>query len=213
MAGPIGATSGKFVLIGATLLLNGRVNDIPVRLAIVPGASTSAISPDLSARLAARRGGGDVSIHLRAETFRARVESIEGQPSTGAAIRLGQDVLDENPIEIDFAHQRVRPLSPSEATRFERRAQPIALHHEPDGSVSVDLAGGTGTPVSARLDLSRAVGVTMHGLNAGSAVKVGGVALPKVEVSDGPKPVVGLYALRHVRVIFDLGHDRIWVHR
>lgn len=213
MGGPIAATSGKFLLIGAALLLNGRVEDKTVRVAIAPGAWTSAISPDLSDWLKARRSGSDVKIHLRAETFRAHIAAVEAEPGAGAAIRLGQDILAENPIEIDFAHQDVQPLSPSEAARFVRGAQPIALRHEPDGSVSVDLAEGNGAPVRAVLDLSQTVSATMPGLASGRVVKVGGVALPNIELRDGPKPVVGLYAFRHVRVIFDLGHDRIWVRR
>ncbi|WP_353204859.1 hypothetical protein [Sphingomonas sp.] len=213
MGGPIGATSGTFILIGATLVLSGRVDDKTVRVAIAPGAWTTAISPALSDWIKARHGSSDLKIHLRAETIHAQIATVEAQPSEGAQIRLGQDVLGENPIEIDFAHHALRPLSASEATHFERRAKPIALRHAPDGSLSVALAAGSGAPVRAVLDLSRATGVVMPGLAAERAVTVGGVVLANAEVRDGPKPIIGLYAFRHVRVIFDLGHDRIWVHR
>ena len=213
MGGPIGATSGSFILMGAALVLSGRVDDKTVRVAIAPGTWTSAIDPALSDWIKARHGSSDLKIHLRAETFHAQVAAVEAQPSEGAQIRLGQDVLGENPIEIDFAHHALQPLSASEATHFERRSNPITLRREPDGSLSVALAAASGAPVRAVLDLSRATGVAMPGLAAGSPVTVGGVAFANIDLSDGPKPIVGLYAFRHVRVIFDLGHDRIWVHR
>ncbi|WCM28541.1 hypothetical protein NDN01_06365 [Sphingomonas sp. QA11] len=213
MAGVIGATSGKFILVGAALLLHGRVDEKTVSVSIAPGIATSAMTPELAEHVKMRGGGPDVAIHLRAESFRARVAAVETEPGPDAALRIGQDLLDENPIEIDFAHHVLQPLSASEARRLERRSQPIVIRHEPDGTLSVNIAADGGAPLSARLDLSSVGGVTAPGFGPANAVKVGGVEVPKTEVTDGPRPTVGLYAFRHARVIFDLGHDRIWVTR
>lgn len=213
MGGPIGAISGKFVLMGTALLLHGGVEDKKVRIAIVPGAPTSAISLAMADRLKAHGGDHEVKIHLRAESFRARIDAVEPDPGSNAEVRIGQDVLDDNPIEIDFGHRSLRPLSNSEARGLERRSRPIAIRHEADGTLSVEFAEQGHEAVRAVLDLAQATSVAAPGLNAGSMVTVGGVALANVDPTDGPSPIVGLYAFRHLRVIFDLGHDRIWVRR
>lgn len=213
MGGVIGATSGKFVLMGAALLLHGGVDGKKVRIAIVPGAPTSAISPDVTSRMKAGGGDKEVTIHLRAESFQSRIDAVEADPAPNADLRIGQDVLTDNPIEIDFGHRGVLPLSDSEARNLKRRSRPISIRHEPDGTLSVELAEQAHKPVRAVLDLAQATEVTAPGLSAGSVVTVGGVALPNIDPTDGPNPTVGLYAFRHLRVIFDLGHDRIWVRR
>ena len=213
MAGVIGGTSGKFILVGAALLLHGRVDEKSVRVSIAPGVPTSAMTPELADHVKTRGGGPDVTIHLRAESFRARVAAVETDPGPDAALRIGQDLLDENPIEIDFAHHVLQPLSTSEARRLERRSQPIAVRHEPDGTLSVNIAADGHVPLSARLDLLSATSITAPGFGPATEVKVGGVEVPKAEVTDGPRPMVGLYAFRHARVIFDLGQGRIWITR
>jgi hypothetical protein len=180
-------------------------------MAILPGAPTSAISPALADGARAHGTYPDVKIHLRAESFRARINGVEASPAADASVRIGRDVLDFNPIEIDFVHHELQPLSPGEARRFERRSQPIAIRHEPDGTLSVEVAVGGQVPVRARLDLSGDLGFASPGPGPERAIRVGGVDISQVEVTSGPSPVVGLYAFRHFRVLFDLGHDRIWV--
>jgi hypothetical protein len=211
MAGVIGATSGKFVLIGAALLLHGRIDGNDARLAIMPGTPTSAITPELADRVKARSKKLDVSIHIRSESFRAEITGIEAKPALDAQVRLGQDVLASNPIEFDFAHREALPLSSSEARHLERRSRPITIHHEIDGSLSVELEQNGQAPERARLDLSLPIGVSVLRPSSLPTIKIGKIDLPKVDVSQGSESVVGLYAFKQVRVIFDLGNDRIWV--
>lgn len=211
MPGPIGATSGKFVLMGAALLLHGRVNGSDVRVAIMPGTPTSAISAALADRLAKRHGEAGLTIHLRAESFRAKIATVEPELGADADIRIGQDVLSANPIDVDFAHHQVRPLSQSEARRIERNSRPIVIRHEADGTLSVDVEADGAPAQPAQLDLSSTLGLTTPDAQSETRLRVGGVDLPSVSTTPGSKAVVGLYAFRHVRVIFDLDHDRLWV--
>ncbi|MDP1027928.1 hypothetical protein Q5H91_11945 [Sphingomonas sp. KR1UV-12] len=208
MAGVIGATSGKFVLAGALLLLKGGVDGQPARIAIAPGAPTSAVGTGVDAH-----GGDERTIHLRAESFRARIAAVEPQPAADAQLRIGQDVLAAHPIAIDFARRTLELLLPGEARAFERDATPIAVGHAADGSLSVEITQAGQPPQRALLDLGSASGITASRLAPDASVTVGGVALPGADVADGPRPVVGLYAFRRSRVVFDLGHDRIWVRR
>ncbi|KQM21369.1 hypothetical protein [Novosphingobium sp. Leaf2] len=210
MGGAIGATTGKFVLLGAALLLHGRVEDKAAHVAIVPGAPTSAMTQALAARIAAPRR--KVDIHLRAETFAAAIAAVEPDVGSGADVRIGQDVLNTQPIEIDFAHHDVRPLSPDEAASFKARSHALTMQRGPGGSLTVAIAFASRPATLARLDLSRAVGIAAPDAVPGEPVKVGGVDLRDVAVTREPQAVVGLYAFKHTRVIFDLAQGRIWVH-
>lgn len=210
MGGAIGATTGKFVLLGAALLLHGRVEDKAAQVAIVPGAATSAISQALAARIPTPRPALDV--HLRAESFAAAIAAVEPEVGSGADMRIGQDVLDTQPIEIDFVHHDVRALSPHEAASFEARSHALTMQRGPGGSLTVTIAFAGRPAILARLDLSRAVGIAVPDAVPDGPVKVGGVALPDVAITREPQAVVGLYAFRHARVIFDLRQRRIWVH-
>lgn len=211
MPGPIGATSGKFVMMGAALLLHGRIAGSDVRMAIMPGAPTSAITASLAKRVPKYHGDADVTVHLRAETFRARIATIEPDIGTDADVRLGQDVLAGNPIDVDFQHHALQPLSPSEARRLQSKSRPIAIRHEADDTLSVDVEVDGKPAMPARLDLAAPVGFATPDAVSGKDVRVGGVSLHDVSIVPGDTPVVGLYAFRRMRVIFDLGHDRLWV--
>ncbi|MDQ2762385.1 MAG: hypothetical protein M3Y22_02485 [Pseudomonadota bacterium] len=211
MAGVIGATGGKFALVGVALVLHGRIDGNDVRMAIMPGSPASAITPDLADRVRARSNRPDVAIHLRAESFRARISAVEASPAGDAQVRIGQDILADNAIEFDFVHHQALPLSASEARSLERRSRPISVDRDPGGIFSVTLEQDGKAPVHAQLDLALAAGVVTPVPAIGTTIKVGGVDLPKVDVTEGAQPVVGLYAFKHLRVIFDFGHDRIWV--
>jgi len=213
MGGVIGATSGKFALMATSLLLHGRIDGMDVRVAIVPAAPTSALSTASAARIRARSRKPDATIGLRAESFQARLDMFEvaSVPAPAADIRIGQDLLDEHPIEIDFKHHEIQPLLPGEARRIERASIAIPVRREADGMLSVDLAMGGHATIRAKLDLSSATGVTASGSAPTTVVNLGPARLTGVEVTDGPGPVVGLYAFKSARVIFDLRHDRIWV--
>ena len=211
MGGVIGATSGKFILMATSLLLHGRIDGVDVHVAIVPAAPTSALSTALEARIRSRSRKADATIGLRAESFQARLDTLEVIPAAGTDLRIGQDLLNEHPIEIDFKHHEIQPLLPGEARRIERASIAIPVRREADGTLSVDLAMGEHTTTRAKLDLSSATGVTVSGSEPATVVKVGPARLPGIEVTDGPGPVVGLYAFRSARVIFDLGNDRIWI--
>jgi hypothetical protein len=211
MAGPIGATTGKFVLMAAALLLHGRVDGQNARIAIAPGAPTSAISAALAERIKPHAGDTILHIHLRAETIDAKIEQVEPELEFAAELRIGQDVLNDNPIEIDFRHHVLQPLSQSEARRLERHARAVAIRREANGTLSVDVAAGHQPSVSARLDMSSDLGFATPNPPPAGALAVGGVALPGVDISSGPQPILGLGAFGQTRVIFDLAHDRIWV--
>jgi hypothetical protein len=202
MAGPIGMTSGKFALVGAVLLLHGRVDDRNAVVALAPGAAES---------VASAAGPAERKVHLRAESFRVPVR-IANQPlAGGAAVRLGQDFLNAYPVEIDFPHQRIEPLTPGEARGRARSFRAIPLTRNADGSRSLTITIGDATAVRARLDLTSERGVTALQIPARVALGLNGIDAGMVEGTTGPGPVLGLGAFRNLRVRFDLAHDRIWV--
>lgn len=207
MGGITGATSGKFVLMAATLLFHGRVDNARTTIAIVPGAPHSAISETLAKRV---RQGAPVKIGIRAEYLRASITGVERDPGQGADVRIGQDILDANPIEIDFAHHQLRLLLAGDAKREERGMTPIPVTRETDGTVTVPLRIDDAAPTAALLDLLRPTGVVAP-VASSKSVALGPVALNTAEVSVGANPSVGLGAFAKTRVIFDLGHGRIWV--
>lgn len=210
MPGVIGGNSGTFILAATTLLLHGWIDNDKARIAIVPGAPTSAMTEALADRLHAS-GKPDMKVELRAESFRIPLAPVEPAPAGDADLRIGQDLLAAHPIEIDFPHHGVRPLSASEARHAEHGFSPIVLTHAPDGTLSVAVSANGSAPIAATLDLSSVAGVAAPGFSADSVVTLGAVAMRELKVADAPRPVVGLYAFRHMRVIFDLAHDRIWV--
>ena len=206
MGGITGATSGKFVLMAATLLLHGRVDNARTTIAIVPGVPHSALATKLAERIAHRNR---VKIGIRAEYLYAPIAAIEPEPATGADVRIGEDILDANPIEIDFTHHELRLLLAGEASRVERKMIAIPVTHRADGSMTVPLKLGSAPPTAAILDLAHPVDVTAP--TSAGVVALGQVVLKNAVVAQGETPSVGLAAFRNMRVIFDLGHDRIWV--
>ena len=206
MGGITGATSGKFVLMAATLLFHGRVDNARTTIGIVPGAPHSAIGATLANRITHR---DRVKIGIRAEYLYAPVTAVEPDPAAGADIRIGQDILDANPIEIDFPHHELRLLLAGEAPRVERGMTEVPVTHQADGTMTVPLTLDAAPPTAAVLDLAHATDVTAP--TAASAVAPGRSVLKDVVVTPGATLSVGLAAFKRMRVIFDLGHDRIWV--
>ncbi len=207
MGGMIGATSGKFVLMAATLLFHGRVDNAPTTIAIVPGAPSSAIGEAIAKRV---RQGAPVKIGVRGEYLRASIAAVEPDPGQGADLRIGQDILDANPIEIDFAHHALRLLLAGEATRVERGMTAIPVTHRADGMLTIPLQLDDAAQINAVLDLGHATSVTAPDMTA-KTVSIGSVKLKSVQIAPGAAPSVGLAAFAQARVIFDLGHDRIWL--
>lgn len=206
MGGVTGATSGKFVLMAATLLFHGRVDNARTTIALVPGAPHSAISTTLAQRMT---GKTRVKIGIRAEYLYASIATVEPDPAPGAELRIGQDILDANPIEIDFAHHELRLLLPDEASQAERQMRAIPVTHQADGRMTVPLMLDDAPPTAAVLDLLHATDVTAP--TAAKVVAIGRSPLKDAVVTRGATPSVGLTAFKDMRVIFDLGHDRIWV--
>ncbi len=206
MGGIIGATSGKFVMMAATLLFHGRVDNARATIAIMPGVPHSALATKLAERIAHRNR---VKIGIRAEYLHAPIAAIEPEPATGADVRIGQDILDANPIEIDFTNHELRLLLAGEASRVERGMIAIPITHQADGSMTVPLAIGSAPPTAAILDLARPTDVIAP--TSADVAALGHVVLKNAVVTQGATPSVGLAAFRNMRVIFDLGHDRIWV--
>lgn len=207
MGGITGATSGKFVLMAATLLFHGRVDNARSMIVIVPGAPHSAISEALAKRV---RRGTPVKIGIRAEYLRASIAWVESDPGQGADVRIGQDILATNPIEIDFTHHQLRLLLAGDARRAERGMTAIPVTHEANGMMTVPIKIDDAAPTAALLDLTHPTGVVAPVVSAKS-VAIGSVALNAASVSAGASLSVGLGAFVKTRVIFDLGHDRIWV--
>lgn len=208
MAGVIGATTGKFVLVAATLLLQGRVDNARVGIAIAPGTAASKISP----RLAGGIGHGrKVKIGIRGEYAYATIDGVAPSATPGAEMTIGRDILDTNPIEIDFPHHRVRLLLAGEARKIERGMTAIPVAHRPDGALTAPIAVADGQRLDATIDLASETGVTAPASAGKHDVQVGPATLHDVDLATGDTPSIGLLAFRHVRVVFDLGHDRIWV--
>ena len=206
MGGITGATSGKFVLMAATLLFHGRVDNAHATIGLVPGAPHSAIATKFADRIAHR---DRVKIGIRAEYLYAPIAAVETDPATGADVRIGQDVLDANPIEIDFPRHELRLLLPGEASRVERGMTAIPVTHQADGSMTVPLTIGSAPPMAAILDLAHATDVVAA--TGAGPVALGHAVVKDAIVSRGAMPSVGLAAFKTMRVILDLGHDRIWV--
>ncbi len=207
MGGVIGATSGKFVLIGAALLLQGRVDNARTEIAIVPGLATSAVSEGFARRNSAR----PLKIAIRATSFTAMVTAVDPGLKGPAEVELGRDVLDAHPIEIDFGRHQVRALLKSEAQQAERRSTAILVEVEPDGLLRVPLTLSDHRVVSGELDLKNVdTVIATAGMN-GVPVQIGGKESgdQSVEAMHGLK--VGLGIFGQSRVIFDLGNDKIFV--
>lgn len=207
MGGITGATSGKFVLMAATLLFHGRVDNARTTIAIVPGAPHSAISETLAKRV---RQGAPIKIGIRAEYLHASIAAVEPDPGQGADVRIGQDILDVNPIEIDFLHHQLRLLLAGDAKRAEHGMTAIPVTRQPDGTMTVPLKLDDAAPAAALLDLAHPTGVVAP-IAGAKTVTLGSVVLKTAIVSGGTAPSVGLGAFAKSRVIFDFGHDRIWV--
>lgn len=208
MGGITGATSGKFVLMAATLLFHGRVDNAHATIGLVPGAPHSAIATKFADRIAHR---DRVKIGIRAEYFYAPIAAAETDPATGADVRIGQDVLDANPVEIDFPRHELRLLLPSEASRVERGMTAIPVTHQANGSMTIPLTIGSAPPTAAILDLAHSTDVAAAAATGAGPVALGRAVVKDAIVTQGATPSVGLAAFKTMRVILDLGHDRIWV--
>lgn len=204
MAGVIGATSGKFVLMGAMLLFQGRVDGDRSVIAVAPGASVSTIAPG-------RRAGERVRIGIGAMNLVAAKPATGEQPGPKVGLTIGRDVLDANPVMIAFPSHRLRLLLPAEARRQEARMVAIPVDEQPGGALSVPLAIDDAAATPVPLDLTSATAVVAPTQNPHATVSIGAHALPGIAVTAGDTPKVGLLAFARCTVIFDLSHHRIWV--
>ena len=82
MAGVIGATTGKFVMMAATLVLQGRIDNARTGIAIAPGVAISSIGPALAARI---RQGSKVKIGIRSEYVYATIDREQFGMDAGKA--------------------------------------------------------------------------------------------------------------------------------
>ena len=151
-----------------------------------------------------------MKIGIRAEYLRASIAGVEHDPGQGADVRIGQDILDANPIEIDFTHHQLRLLLAGDAKRAEQGMTAISVTRRPDGTMTVPLKLDDAAPIAAVLDLANPTGLVAP-IASAKTVTLGSVALKTADVSGGTVPLVGLGAFAKTRVIFDFGHDRIWV--
>ncbi len=211
MGGVVGATSGKFILIAATLLLQGRIDNRRTQIEIVPGARSSTISSAFVDESARKGMPGSYKIGLRASYFYASIPAVEPMPASGSQLRIGRDILDTHPIEIDFVHRQLRILLPGEMRRAELRSATIPITREADGTLKVLVSVDGGPAFHAALDLSRPIGLATIGGSGVHSVRVGEAVLKEIDVDASATPAIGLLAFARSRVIFDLQHDRILV--
>lgn len=213
-----GATSGKFVLAAAALIFQARVDDHPVRAALIPGAPITRISPHLDAQLHAH-GGTEArhKIGIRAMHVFRSLAVVDPDPI--AELELGQDALSATPIAIDFRNRTLALLLDSEAAAEVRHDHAIALDPAGPGRWKIAVETPGMGLVVADLDLTRADSIcagsepACPGPPTSRRVNLGGVWLDRVDVRESNKGpvVVGLGAFAGLRVIFDLAHNRIWV--
>lgn len=205
MSGVIGATGGKFVLLAATLMLHGRLDERPAGIAIAPGAARSGIAPGV-------RAGPRVAIRIGAMRTIAATPPVADQPP-GVALTIGRDLIDRDPIAIDFPARQVRLLSAHDAAVREAHMTAIPVTPAADGGLTVPLAIDDGPAVPAPLDLASPTGVAGPAITGTSRVRIGDVAIAGVGATAAVHPAVGLLAFARSTVIFDLGHGRIWIAR
>lgn len=181
MGGVIGATSGKFIIAASALLLQGRIDHQRASIAIAPEATTSAIAPALAARLG---GDGPIRINIGAEALRTARPPVEPRPYADADMRIGQDVLSVDPIELDVRRHQAHILLPGEARRAESRMTAYPLARQADGTLRVGRVPGAPPPCPA---------------NSSS------------ENADGGESIARLFACSHAKLIFDPGHALLWI--
>ena len=204
-----GVTSGKFVLMAAGLLLHGRIDDVPGKIAIVPAAPLSAIAPDLLAKVDHRSPATPIKIGIRGSSFRAVVATVEEPPFPGADLRIGRDLLDAHPIEIDFRDRSLKLLLPGEARHEEAKMTAVSVAKAADGALSILVSIGDAPPVAATLDLS-----SLMPAEAAATVtnaSTGTITLRNVQTDDSGAPKVSLSAFAGRAIILDLSYDRLWV--
>lgn len=204
MGGIIGATSGKFVIVAAMLMLHGRIDNHRSLIAIAPGTLQSSSGP-------AVRTSGRLKLAIGASVLHVAAPPYGSQPDAATRLTIGRDLLDVAPIEIDFRAHEVRLLSSSAARIQERAMTAIAVSDGPDGALTVPLTIGGAAPMIATLDLASATGVSTPGAMVGAVVRLGPVALPGIVPAGGPDAKVGLLAFARSVVIFDLANHLIWV--
>lgn len=216
----VGATSGKFVMVAAMLLFHARVDGNPVAAAIVPGAPVSTLSARLAHQVRRRaRPDAPVKIGIRGDYFYAPIATSSDDTSARADIVIGQDLLADNPIEIDFRRHELAALSTGEFKARVRREHAVMLTRVGAGQWHVALVLPGATAIDAELDLTSPDAIDLGGDAGGvahpseAAVTLGQASLPGITIrqANTARTRVGLGAFAGRRVIFDLAHDRIWL--
>lgn len=208
MGGVIGATSSKFILASASLLLQGRVNGELTTLAVMPSARSSAISTARLEKLVHHKNARQpYRIGIRREYFRGFIAINERVPVQGAEVRIGRDLLDSNPLLVDFSGHHLRLLGDNELRRISRTWLPLHLGNGPLGTtiISVAQAGTQGTTVSFDFAHESAqpempVGSYCIAQRAGGAVK-------------RADAIVGMEIFSKLKVVFDFAHATLWTPR
>lgn len=207
MGGVVGATTGKFVIVGAALLLQGRVDDVLTTLAIVPGAEVSAISPTLADRLQVHHQEGQpYTIRIRRENFTAQIGRNETNWQSGVTLRIGADLLAKQLILIDFKHRSARILMRYEISGMLRHFARVPLSRSTSGTWLVAATGAGGQKGWARLNLSTTV-FAVQGAEHKACLREDGEGTG--ELSDE----FGLPDFKDSAVVFDFDNRQIWISR
>jgi hypothetical protein len=214
MGGPVGAMSTKLVLKAGMLLFAARLDGHAATATIDPAAAETIIAPKLAAHLKlAASGDSDTEVrrfhvigvdHTELRLRRVLVRSVTGP----AAIVIGQDLLAQMRIRLDFDRGRLRVLDPSDRARIGEGEAIVPLKRAaggclelavPDGSEHVVLAAPAGDSANASPSTPMQVGdfklATFDAKSSGSC-------------SSATK-LVTWASFRAMRIMIDLPHERM----
>jgi hypothetical protein len=206
MAWLLEATSSKFVIAGAVLLVHGRVDGHPAILAIAPAAASSAISTRLAKEIDPTSGHPrPFRIHIRRELVTSGIAAHEPTPSEGADVRLGMDFLRANPVVIDFASHSLHLIDSQQMQSVPKHYIRLSLGSDAGGKFLIGVARKSTSLRAVRLDFSQSQ-------SSGPPVQ-GCIASIRAGIATSPEAAVGLGLFAGQTVIFDLANYLVWIRK
>jgi hypothetical protein len=204
MAWLLEATSSKFVIAGAVLLVHGRVDGHPATLAIAPAAASSAISTRLVKEIDPASGHPrPFRIHIRRELVTARIAAHEPSPWEGADVRLGMDFLRANPVVIDFASHSLHLIDSQQMQSVPKHYVRVSLGSDAGGKFLVGIARKGASPRAVGLDFGQSQSPGVEGC----------LASLRDGVPSSRESAVGLGLFAGQTVIFDLANYLVWIRK
>ncbi len=216
MGGPVGVMSTKLVLKAGMLLFAARLDGHAVTATIDPTAAETVITPRLAAYLKLTASEADdkdvrhfhvIGVdHAELRLRRVLVRNLDGP----ATIVIGQDLLAQMRIRLDFDRGRLRVLDPTEHASTGEGEAIIALRRETSGCLELEAPDQ-----SARVALANPAENTANA-PPGAPMDFAGL---KLSVSDGTSSgncgsetrIVTWASFRTTRILIDLPHERLVV--